>query len=100
MICARIFLVPLVEALLGASTDVTPIKAVLTQDLEANGERQHYMRATVVTHSDGRTYVTPAHSQDSSLVSTLAQSNCLIVRTPGAPPLKAGQETEILALDF
>ena len=101
LVCARLFLVPLIRALLGAPAD----DAVATQaragvSLEANGPRQHYMRATSVPGSDGLAVVTPVRSQDSSLLAPLAEADCLLVRPIHAPALPPGALVPILPLDF
>jgi molybdopterin molybdotransferase len=101
LVCTRVFLLPLIRALLGQPTE----DARLTQgraavDIEANGPRQHYMRATSAPGSDGIALVTPVRSQDSSLLSPLAQADCLLVRPPKAPPSPAGSLVPFLPLDF
>jgi molybdopterin molybdotransferase len=68
--------------------------------IEANGPRQHYMRATTTSGGDGVALVTPVRSQDSSLLSPLAQADCLLVRPARAPALPAGALVPILPLDF
>lgn len=101
LICARVFLVPLVQKLLGRQVeDEQATQAVLTTALPANGPRQHYMRATSSLTGDGIVEVTPIRSQDSSLLSAFAQSDCLILRKPHAVPLAAGAPVTILPLDF
>ena len=74
--------------------------ARLAHPLPANEIRQHYMRAIVKTGADGRLSVSTVRSQDSSLLSPLAQSTGLIVRPPRAPALPAGAEISVLPLDF
>jgi molybdopterin molybdotransferase len=101
LICARVFLVPLVEHLVGAPrpADVTrPAKAAVA--IEANGPRQHYMRATLVAGPDGTPIVTPVRSQDSSLLSPLAIADCLLVRPPRAAAVAAGDIVPVLSLDL
>jgi molybdopterin molybdotransferase len=101
LICARVFLVPLVEHLAGAPkpADVTrPAKA--TVPIEANGPRQHYMRATLAPGTDGTPVVTPVRSQDSSLLSPLAIADCLVVRPPRAAAVAAGDIVPVLSLDL
>ena len=69
--------------------------------LEANGPRQHYMRATSTPGADGLAVVTPVRSQDSSLLAPLAEADCLLVRPPHAPAaLAQGALVPILPLDF
>lgn len=101
LICTRVFLVPLVRALLGLPhEDAATATAPLAEPVEANGARQHYMRAVLERQPDGRQHVRLARSQDSSLLATLASSNVLLVRPPNAPPLPAGAEVTVLLLDF
>jgi molybdopterin molybdotransferase len=101
LVCARVFLVPLIRVLLGlAPGDERPLTARAAVSLEANGPRRHYMRATTRTGSDGIALVTPVRSQDSSLLAPLAQADCLLVRPPNTPALAAGSLVPILPLDF
>ena len=101
LVCARVYLVPLLRALLGEPAhDAHPRAARLGVALEPNGTRQHYMRATTAPGSDGLSVVTPVRSQDSSLLAPLAQADCLIVRAPHAPLAPLGALVPILPLDF
>jgi molybdopterin molybdotransferase len=95
MICARIFLKPLIAALLGLPTDEPLYEFPLFGPIEANGEREHYMRAIAL----GGT-VAPLPDQDSSLISALARSNCLLVRPVNGPSLPAGTPVPVIFLDF
>ena len=101
LVCARIFVVPLIRALLGhAHRDERPTQARAAVPIEANGPRQHYMRATTALGADGLALVTPVRSQDSSLLSPLAEADCLLVRAPHAPAAPAGSLVDILPLDL
>jgi molybdopterin molybdotransferase len=101
LICGRVFLMPLIDRLLGRETSSwAPVRARLTEPLEKNGPRQHYMRAVTSQDANGVLLVAPQSSQDSSLMSPLAASNALIVRTVDAPALKAGDEADVLPMDF
>ena len=96
-VCAHVFLKPMLRRLLGASDEATELMAVLGAYLEANGPRQHYIRATS-TISDGGRVVTALPSQDSSLVAALVLADCLIVRAPDAPAGNAGDSVKIIPL--
>ena len=101
LICGRIFLVPLIEAMLGRPrTGAATQNARTTMALEANGPRTHYMRAVLVYETNSATCVTPVASQDSSLVSPLANASCLIVRDVNAPAVPAGGEVSVMLIDF
>ncbi|MGH6736310.1 MAG: molybdopterin molybdotransferase MoeA [Methyloceanibacter sp.] len=99
LVCGYVFLVPMLHALLGLTVDDRPLPlAVLGEDLEANGPRQHYMRATSSWREDGERVVRALPSQDSSLVAAFAEADCLIVRPPHAPPAPKGARVKIIPL--
>jgi molybdopterin molybdotransferase len=101
LVCARLFLVPLIHALLGRPPEAArPLEARLALALPPNGERQHYLRARTEPAVDGSLVVTPVRSQDSSFLAPLAEADCLLVRPPHAPALAAGTVVQVLPLDF
>ena len=100
LICAQVFLVPMLGKLLGLAEETRPEpEAVLGEALPPNGEREHYMRARSEWRDDGVRVVTPLPSQDSSLVTALARADCLIVRAPNAPAVSEGASVRIVPLD-
>jgi molybdopterin molybdotransferase len=100
LICAHIFLLPMMDRMLGLAEDARPKpEAVLGEAIEANGAREHYMRAISEWSSDGTRIVRPLPSQDSSLVAALVRADCLIVRVRHAPALPKGARVRILPLD-
>ena len=100
MICARVFLVPLIRRMLGLpDPGFACRRATLTHDLPANGPRQHYARAVLETR-EGQDVVSPVSSQDSSLIAALARSNALIVQAPHAPKSATGTAVDVMMLDF
>lgn len=101
LVCSRLFLVPLVRALLGQRVvDEAPVPARCITALERNGPREHYMRATFEPGPDGMRLVRPVRSQDSSLLSPLAAADCLLIRPPSAPAEAAGTIVPTLPLDL
>ncbi len=101
LICARVFLVPLIERLTGLATSASaPRQVPCAPPLEATGPRTHYMRAVIGPNERGDEVVTPLRSQDSSLLSVLNQANCLLVRPANGPSLLSGALVPILPLDF
>ena len=97
-----IFLVPLVRALCGdlaASRDQTE-PAILGKALRANDKRQDYLRSALAPGETGLPVATPFDLQDSSLLRILAQSQCLVIREPQAPPAAAGDLCRIIRLQF
>lgn len=94
MVCAHVFLVPLIRALSGLPLAPAPRhRARLAAPLAANGPREHYLRAA--TGPDG---VTAFSKQDSSLLSVLSDADCLIVQPPHDPARDAGDVVEVIAL--
>jgi molybdopterin molybdotransferase len=100
LVCARIFVKPLIDRFLGAPSDEPRIEAVLTQAMRANDERQEYARGRFAGRKDGLLIVTPFPLQDSSMLRFLAEADCLIVRPPYAEAAVAGDRVEILPIDF
>ncbi len=101
MICARVFLGPMIDRLLGRKRDSEGAeRAILCEPLEENGERQHYIRARTRLGAGGEVGVAPLPSQDSALMAAFAQADCLIVRAPHAPQARAGEPVPIMRLDF
>jgi molybdopterin molybdotransferase len=99
LICARVFLVPLVGRLLGREAPLETLDAVLAAPIKANGPRQHYMRAELDL-SAAPPRVTPFTSQDSGLITTLQRADCLLVVAPNAEPQEAGAAVKVLKLDI
>jgi len=99
MICARVFLVPLIGRLLGRETPFQAIEAVLAESVPANGPRQHYMRG-LLDMSSAPPRVTPFKSQDSGLIKSLQRADCLVVVPANAPAQSAGKPVQVLKLDI
>lgn len=99
MICARVFLVPLIGRLLGRETPFQAIAAVLAEPVPANGPRQHYMRG-LLDMSSAPPRVTPFKSQDSGLIKSLQRADCLVVVPANAPAQSAGTPVKVLKLDI
>ena len=100
LVCAHVFLLPMMARMLGLAADARPNpEAVLGEAIEANGAREHYMRAVSAWRETGERVVRPLPSQDSSLVAALARADCLIVRTPHALALPEGARVRIIPLE-
>jgi molybdopterin molybdotransferase len=100
LLCARIFLKPLIERLLGLATEETLVKARLETALPANDQREDYMRATLKRASDGTMTAASFPRQDSSMQVTLHAAQGLIVRAPFAPAAAPGDIVEVMEIDF
>ncbi len=101
LISALLFLRPALRVLLAQpheTTSLTPT-ARLAQPLPANDSLQAYLRANLGWNGDGDLIVTPFVQQDAAMLTTLAASDCLIIRAPHAPAAATGERVNILLLD-
>jgi molybdopterin molybdotransferase len=100
IVCAILFLVPLVRHLQGDPNAGAPQDepAILGADLPANDGRKDYLRARLSRDAEGGLIATPASRQDSSMLRVLADSNCLVIREPHAPAARAGEPCRVLRM--
>jgi molybdopterin molybdotransferase len=98
-VCAVLFLSPLIRKMMGRG-DVGPVveTAQAGIDLPENDERADYLRATLTCGADGVAVATPFPTQDSSMMRALSQADCLVLRAPFAPALRAGEACSIVKL--
>ncbi|MCL5777480.1 molybdopterin molybdotransferase MoeA [Limibaculum sp. FT325] len=100
MICGEIFLRPALEKAMGLPGGARPRRlGVLDAPIEANGPREHYMRAVMAEGADGVARLSTLSRQDSNLLATLSEANALIVRPPHVPAAQSGEAVEFVALD-
>jgi molybdopterin molybdotransferase len=99
LVCGLLFLKPAIERLTGlAAESPAPLRARLAVPLPENDRRQDYLRATLARAPDGTLEARPFGKQDSSMMSLLARSDCLVVRPPHAPAAAIGDMVEIVPL--
>jgi molybdopterin molybdotransferase len=102
LVCAELFLRPLLAALTGAEPAFGANGAisagVLAVPLPATGPREHWMRAARAVDAEGRVRVTPFPDQDSSLIGVFSRADCLVMRPAGAPAIAAGEVVQLLPL--
>lgn len=99
LVCGLLFLTEAIAGLLGTPSSPLPRgEARLGTDLPENDRREDYLRAGLARDDAGRLVATPFPRQDSSMLSTLADADCFIVRPPGAPAAAAGTAVPILDL--
>ncbi len=99
LVCAYLFLRPLIDAMLGCEAAVTFHRARLEEALPANGPREHYLRSRFSCGEDGVLRVRAFERQDSSLLSVFASANGLIRLMPGAAAPAAGDLVDVLPLE-
>lgn len=94
MVCGHVFVAPVIRAMLGLPAQATPRQsAILAAALPANGPREHYIRARHMP--DG---VVAFDKQDSSLLTVLSASDCLIVQPSGDGPRCIGEMVQIIPI--
>ena len=98
LVCAILFVKPAIAAMLGTPCETGMLAAKLVRDLPANGARQDYMRAKL-SRQGGECWAEAFAVQDSSMLTTMAQADALIVRAPDAPAAKAGERVDVIPLD-
>lgn len=99
LVCAWLFLRPLLLSMQGLPSDDDLREAVLARDMGANDSRADFIRAKLSTDGEGRLVAEPFPKQDSGMLSRLAWADCLILRAPHAPPAKAGGRVQVMPLD-
>ena len=100
LVCSRLFLKPLLDALQGLPAEEAVAMARLGTAMNANDSRQDYVRARLEVSLDGSRIATPFNKQDSSMQRTFRDAHCLIIRAPNAPAASSGDLVPILNLDF
>ncbi len=97
LVCGLVFARPMIRAMLGLPPDEQPTEmALLGRALPANDERRDYLRSRLEHAADGRAVVTPFDVQDSSMLSRLADANCLVVRPPLGTSAARGDPVPVL----
>lgn len=99
LVCAVIFLRPALYRLLGRG-DLEELEAIalLGRAVGENDRREDYLRASLVRRDDGTLEASPFEKQDSSMLSYLAQADCLLIRPPNAPPAAKGERVRVIPL--
>ena len=97
MVCAILFMQPLITAMLGGIPEIKVLKARLAADLPAEGPRQHYLRATLAEGPD-LPLIRPFGNQDSARLSLMAQADALLVRAAHEPARRAGDIVRFIPL--
>jgi molybdopterin molybdotransferase len=98
IVCGHVFMLPMLRAMQGLPAAAAPrLRARLSQPVEANGPRAHYMRARLGGDAEGAT-IAPFDRQDSALLSILSEADALLVRPVNDPARRPGEEVDYLPL--
>ncbi len=98
LVCAHLFLLPLIAALQGTQHRPDMRQARLETAMPENDDREDYVRARLADHGNGTPTVTPFPVQDSSMLATLAAANALIIRPPNIAAAAPGDMVRVLVL--
>lgn len=98
IVCAELFMRPLLRAMQGLPPEERIETGRLGRDLGPEGERQHYLRATLHRAGDD-VIVTPSGDQDSARLGLLAHADALLIRPAADPARKAGDRVQFIRLD-
>ena len=98
LVCALIFLRPILARLLGQDFNDETVSATLGEALPENDRREDYLRARLERDSSGALTALPFSRQDSSMLATMAKAEALIIRAPHAPPAAAGAPVQVIPL--
>jgi molybdopterin molybdotransferase len=100
LVCFVLYVKPALGKLVGlAEEPLSPERARLAADLGPNNFREDFIRAKLSRNDAGEPVATPFRVQDSSMMATFAQADCLIRRAPNAAAAKAGEWSPIVRLD-
>jgi molybdopterin molybdotransferase len=96
IVCAHLFLLPMLRALQGRPDIAPPMaEAILGEDIGPTGPRAHYMRARV----EGGV-IAPFARQDSALLQVLTEANALLIRPKDDGPQPKGAKAFYLPLQI
>ncbi len=95
--CAILFMQPLIRRMMGLAAHHPLMRARLAIDLAPEGNRQHYLRATLL-QGDDLPQITPFQDQDSARLSLMSQADALLLRPAHDPARKAGEIVTFLPL--
>jgi molybdopterin molybdotransferase len=97
LVCGEVYLKPLVLKSCGLPYENLTKQAFTKTSLQENDQRQDYMRA-YASINNGQIEVEAFSRQDSSMLKTLSEANCLLIRPPYAKSLEIGESCEILPI--
>lgn len=97
VVCAKLFMQPLIRAMQGLPPGPDLALAELARDLPPEGDRQHYLRARLLP-GDGLPRIAPCADQDSARLWVLAEADALLLRPAQDPGRRAGERVQFLPL--
>ncbi|MCE2577632.1 molybdopterin molybdotransferase MoeA [Gluconacetobacter entanii] len=100
-VCGTLFVAPALRRLMGQDAVGPEIgMAILGADVEANDQRESYLRARLRHDAAGRLIALPFPQQDSAMLQVLCDSQALVIRDAKAAPARKGDACRIIRLDI
>ena len=98
-VCALIFVKAAIHKMLDRKDKIINEKTgIIGSKLAKNDEREDYLRARIVKKQNKQLFIYPYKRQDSSMISLLAKSDCLIKRAPFAKKLEVGDSVSFIEI--
>ncbi|AUH34276.1 gephyrin-like molybdotransferase Glp [Paracoccus tegillarcae] len=97
IVCALIFVQPLILRMQGLAANIPLRRARLIRDLRPEGPREHYLRAKLGEGDDLPT-IDSFDDQDSARLLLMSQADALMIRPAKDGPRKAGEIVDYIAL--
>lgn len=98
IVTAVLFMQPLLRRMQGETNPGPTVRqGILGRDLPPEGNRQHYLRATLSEDERG-TVVEPFEDQDSARLRLMAEARALLVRPAADPARRAGERIRYIPL--
>ncbi len=98
MVCALLFLCPLIRAMQGDKDPLLVETGLLGGPVAANDKRQSYLRASLSRDDQGNLIATPFTGQDSAMLAGFARADCLLIHPPFAPAADARSPCQFIRL--
>ncbi len=98
MVCLRLFVMPTIEKMLGASVPLVPNYAKLTTTYTKKRGRTHFIRGVTQTTPQGIVTFTPLEKQGSGQLSSLAHANALAIAPAASETISEGLVLPCLSL--
>lgn len=99
LVCAHIFVRPLIYRFLGLSSDPSWRRVRLKDATKANGNRENFLRGTLEADADGQPLVCVPPNQDSSLLTPFSTADVLVRQPPHEQAQAPGDLVDCLMLD-
>ncbi|MEL6962800.1 MAG: gephyrin-like molybdotransferase Glp [Pseudomonadota bacterium] len=99
-VCAILFVKAVIRRLQGLDPNPLEVPATLGSNLDANDERQDYLRAHLNWKEGGILVATPTSRQDSAMYATFAGADCLVKRPPYAEKATQGDPVTVILLNL